>query len=54
MEDCTDRLIAAGFSPENAAAICTCYCSRNDDEGLDAFVCSCEQYDPLHASKEAV
>lgn len=45
MEDnCIERLVAAGLTRKNAAEVCNCYLSRCDEEGLEAFVVSCESY----------
>lgn len=44
MDNCMERLVAAGLTRENAAEACDCYLSRRDEDGLEAFICSCECY----------
>lgn len=39
-----ERLVAAGLTQKNAAEVCNCYLSRCDEDGLEAFVLSCECY----------
>lgn len=40
--NCIERLVSAGLTRENAAEVCSCYLSRQDEDGLESFVCSCE------------
>lgn len=54
MNDWLNRLTGTGFSPLNASHICKCYVAKGDFDGLEAFVCSCEQYDPLKTKKEDI
>lgn len=44
MLNCIERLVSAGFSRENAAEICKSYLSKDDEDGLEGYVCSCEAY----------
>lgn len=39
-----ERLTASGLTRENAVEVCNSYLSRQDEEGLEAFICSCECY----------
>lgn len=39
-----ERLVAAGFTANNAAETCMWYMAQGDDDGLERYVQSCESY----------